>query len=224
MKKLILLAVLMLAIPAQAETMRNLLTELDFYMADAGDLKASADEKIRLLNYAGREFGKSLVYVKIDTIIMAAGTDTYTMDSTAVGVLRQAYIKNGTERYFLQILDAQDVSQIEDPAGKGVQYVYVNPEGSLAVKDVPAAAETLIVSFYAFPRSIVDTTIEWDLPNAFEDAAVRVAASKGLLTVQTEWAFRARQQLYEWGWADLERLKNPSSETRQSGDTEGGSK
>jgi len=107
---------------------------------------------------------------------------------------------------------------LEDPEDNGIRYAYVDMTGRLGLQVIPQAAETLMVSYYAYPAAVVDDTTTWQMPDDFQDACTRIAAGKVLMKVQTEWAHRTRQQLYEEGWADVERLKNASLQKREAGD------
>lgn len=219
MKWLSILSMLVLAGFAFADDGDDLLTDFDEYVDDARDLKFTAVQKMRFVNQAKVEFAKALVYWKLDTIITSANTEQYALNTDNVGVLRSAYIKRQWERTFIQVIDHEDLRNLAQPDAQQILYAFVNDDGNLGLHAVPAAAETLIVSYYAEPTDIADASTEWDMPDHYEDACLRVGASKALMKIQTEWALKARQQLYEMGWADVERLKNPATETRQEGDT-----
>lgn len=213
----ILLACL-LATSAWADDGDDLLVDLDMYTDDASDLLHTPAQKIRFLNQAKDEFAKALVFFKLDTIITAANVESYAMNTDAVGVLRSVYIKRGYERVFLKVVDHEQLTTMNQPDAEQILFAFVNQELRLSLHAIPPNAETLIVSYYAYPADVVDSGTEWNMPDGYEDACVRVAASKALFRTQTEWAIKTRQQLYEMGWADVERLKAPSTETRQEGD------
>ena len=206
----------------RAETGANLLLDLDEYVDDSLDELMTGVQKLRFLNHAGRELGKALVYFKLDTIITVDSIESYGLNGDAVGVLRSAYIKRGTDRVWLQIVDHDELRNLPKPTASQILYAFATKSSDsvrITLHAIPQVAETLVVSYYVFPSDVVDAATEWDLPAAYQDPAVRIAASKILFKVQTEWGFRTRQQLYEMGWADVARFKNPGSEVRQVGDS-----
>ena len=95
MKWLTLLCAAILTMPAYADDGADVLLDLDEYTDDANDSKMTGAQKLRFLNKAGRELGKSLVYPLFDTIITVVDQESYAMNSDAVGVLRGGFSAAG---------------------------------------------------------------------------------------------------------------------------------
>lgn len=220
MKSLSICWLLILTCCVWAETGTNVLSKLNQYVDDQKDTKMSAANKVLMLNAAATELGRANIYPRIDTIVTAAGTEAYSLEADAVGTLRGVYLKDSSDRVFLRVIDFQELASVEPPDGGAIRYAYINESGQLGVHFLPQLAETLIVSYYAYPAELTGPTdsTEWAVPDVYEDAAIRIAASKVLMRVQTEWANRARQQFYETGWADVERWKVSGGERKEVGD------
>jgi hypothetical protein len=212
MKKLLVLFLLLPAV-ASAEIRVNLLTRLNQYMDDSTNWKMSQANKILFLDATARELGRSFLYSQDTTVVTAANTDAYTMPSDFAGAIKAAYIRSGTARAYLRVGDPEIVREAESPSPGNVQYAYIGAENELMLEAIPLLAETLIVSYFAIPAALSGDSTEWDLPDEYEDAALRITASKCLVRIPIPWQQERSQFLYQTGWADIERLKNSTPRT-----------
>jgi hypothetical protein len=204
MKWLVIL--LLICTPALADERSDLIGDLNEYVDDADNEKMTAAQKIRFLDKAGKELGEARVYHKLDTVVTVSGQENYSLNSDAAKALRGVYVKLDRKREYIQVVEVKDLPLLAEPEGQKIAYAFVSLEGQLGLRAIPTAAETLIVSYYAYPAALATDSTEWDIPDAFEDAGLRIAAAKILHKVETVWAERKRQQLYEQGWADVQRL------------------
>lgn len=201
-----LLILLLLCAPAWADERSDLVGDLNEYVDDANNEKMTEAQKIRFLDKAGKELGEARVYHKLDTVVTVSGQENYALNSDAAKALRGVYVKRDRKRAYIQVVEFKDLPALPEPEGQALGYAFVSLEGQLGLRAIPTAAETLIVSYYAYPAALSTDSTEWDIPDAFEDAGLRITAHKILLKIETAWAATKRQECYTTGWADVERL------------------
>ena len=226
MKKVILvLMALFCAAPAYAGIRVDLIARVNELMDDANNRKMSAVNKILFLDGIGREYGRRGLYVKRDTIVTVANTESYTIADSSLdfaGALQGAYLKRGQTRVVLPVIDRDSAFRVPDVKPGVISYLFVEEDGKLGTLSVPLRADTLILLYYAVPAALAEDTTtagaEWALPDFYEDAALRITASKCLLRMQTTWALERSALLYQTGWADIESLKMFTPQSRQVGD------
>ena len=204
----------------KADTRVDLLAILNAYIGDTGNNKMSEANKILMMDATGRELGRSYVYTKLDTVLTVANTESYALNTDFAGALRSVHIKKGSSRSYVSVGSPNNIPNAADPNPGEVLYAYLGADARLVVEAIPLYAETLIVSYYALPVVLSASGTEWDLPDEYEDAAIRITAAKVLWALPTAWAIERANVFYQSGWADVERLKNAAPLTRQVGDAD----
>ena len=219
------LLLLLFVAPVQAATRDSLIARLNEYLSDTTNRWMSSAHKLQMLDATGRELGRRGLYVKRDTIVTVANTESYTIADSALdfaGALQGAYLKRGQTRVVLPVIDRDSAFRVPDVKPGVISYLFVEEDGKLGTLSVPLRADTLILLYYAVPAALAEDTTtagaEWALPDFYEDAALRITASKCLLRMQTTWALERSALLYQTGWADIESLKMFTPQSRQVGD------
>lgn len=204
---------------AHAGIRSNLLTRLNEYMDDANNIKMSSANKIIFLDAAGRELGRMGLYIKRDTVITAANTELYSLNSDFAGVIQAAYRKHNKDRSVLPVIDRDSAYKIFETSVSDLQYVFVEDNSRLGVMGLPIRADTIILTYYATPAALSGDSTEWDLPDYYEEAGVKLTAAFCLLKIGTASAQAQAAVLRQSALEEIEALKNPTTQTRQAGDT-----
>jgi hypothetical protein len=216
---LLLLCSLVLCKPAKADIRVNLVTRLNELMDDANNRKMTQANKILFLNGMGREYGRRGLYIKRDTVITAANTESYALNSDFAGALQGSYLKVGQRRTILPVIDRDSAFRIPDVTPGVVSYLFIEEDGRLGMQATPLRADTIILTYYAMPAALSGDSTEWALPDYYEEPALYEAAASCLLKVATAEAQTKAQLLIQIAAAKLEELRNAPSQSRVIKDT-----
>ena len=222
MKKVILvLMALFCAAPAYAGIRVNLIVRVNELMDDANNRKMSAVNKILFLDGIGREYGRRGLYVKRDTIVTVANTESYTIADSSLdfaGALQGAYLKRGQTRVVLPVIDRDSAFRVPDVKPGIISYLFVEEDGKLGTLSVPLRADTLVLLYYALPAALSGDSVEWALPDYYEEPALYEVAASCLMKVATAEAQAKAQALLQIAATKLADLRNPPGQTRKIGD------
>lgn len=168
--------------PAPAAIRVDLLTRLDTKIQDGNNQMLDSTEKISILDEVGREMGRLGFYIKRDTILTVNGQEIYGFNTDYAGGLRGAYLKKNNTRIVLPVIDRETAFKLPKGDAGDISYVYIDADDSLGVEAIPIREDTIILLYFAYPAVLSGDSIEWDLPDGLEGAALDGAASKCWMT------------------------------------------
>jgi hypothetical protein len=205
---------------AEAATRTSVMADLVMMTRDGAHAKWSEAVKLQALDGVARTLSRRLLIRRIDTFITAAGQEHYQFTSVTqcVGTLHSVYRKVGNFRGWRTVEDAANINNVETPTPGFVSYFYLQNDTLLGVHGIPLRADTFIVDFYAYAAALSDSTTEWDLPNAFEFSATKLAAAVLFRALGFPWADAKAAALEAEARASLAEIKSPVSMKRQEGD------
>ena len=203
----------------RADLRINLVTRLDEYCDDVSNRKMSAANKLVILEAVGRELGRLGFVLKRDSIITAKNTEMYSAKYNFAGALNAAYHKEGASRTVVRVVPRDSVFLAPNSPSRGITFIFVEDAANYGVDPLPIGEDTFIVIYHAYPDTLTGDSTEWDIPDEYEDAALRLAASRVLMKIPTMWATQ-KSELYRKGaWEELGILATPQGQTRQVGDS-----
>ena len=204
---------------SHAATRAGLLVRLNELMDDASNIKMTSANKILFLDGVGREYGRRGLYIKRDTIITAANTELYTLNTDFAGGITGAYLKIGQQRTVLPVIDRDSAFRIPDVSPGEISYAFIESDGKLGLHAIPIEADTIILLYFAYPGALSEDTTEWTLPNHYEEAALYETASNCLFKIGTAQAQAQAATFKAVAESKLDALLNPTTQTRELGDT-----
>lgn len=221
MRWLTFVLLLLLAVPAKADIRVNLITRLNQIVDDPlGDRKMSQANKVAILNQVGREYGRRGLIVNRDTIITEDSTEMYPSNSDFAGSLQSAYWKEGFFRKGLRIVARDSAFTLprdeDDPA---LKYIYVDQDGQIGFEPIPQRVDTVILLYYAHAATLTNDSVEWEIPDAYEDAALYDAAQRIHFKIGTAESQAKAQEAGRISDSLLGELMLPMPQARKTGVT-----
>lgn len=193
----------------------NLITRLNQIMDDVDGRKMSTANKTVIMDQVGREYGKRGLIIHRDTILTAPEVETYALNSDFAGGLQSAYIKKKFFRQALAIINRDSSFNAPQVNAGDVKFIFVEQDGRIGVHAIPTKQDTIIVLYFAFSTPMVSDSTEWEVPDAYEDAALYDVASRALFKIGTA---ESQGKAASAGYiADslLSELRNPIPQTRR---------
>ena len=192
----------------------KLITRLNQIMDDPDTRKMSAANKYIILDQVGREYGRRGLIIHRDTISTAKDVETYAFNSDFAGGLQSAYIKAGQSRRELLIVGRDSAFSAPSVTAGNVQYAFVEGDNRLGLHGIPMKVETIILLYFAFAAPLVTDSTEWEVPDAYEDAALYDVASRALFKIGTAESQGKSASAANTADSLLAELRNPMPQTR----------
>ncbi len=199
---------------APAAIRSDLITRLNQIMDDPDTRKMSAANKYAILDQVGREYGRRGLIIHRDTILTVKEVETYAFNSDFAGGFQSAYIKTGQSRRELLIVGRDSAFSAPSVMAGDVQYAFVEGDNRLGLHGIPMKAETIILLYFAFAAPLVTDSTEWEVPDAYEDAALYDVAARALFKIGTAEAQRKSAEAGLVADSLLSELRNPIPQTR----------
>lgn len=227
MRNIFFAALMFFSTPVFADQDTVLLAALNVKVDDATNEKWSIDEKYDLMGRVGEELAREFIFSKLDTFYTIATIGIYDTQLNAdfAGALAMAYIKKGTKRTWMEVRNHEELRQGEQPEGNSFRYVFLMGESILGIHSIPTRdSDMIIIEYYAYPN--VDTIapdtlgsgVEWQIPNAYEEAALDIVAGKLYKSLETPWALQIAKDYDVAGRTRIQEIKNATPVTVQAGD------
>jgi hypothetical protein len=192
----------------------NLITRLNQIMDDADTRKMSAANKYAILDQVGREYGRRGLIIHRDTVITSVDAESYTFNSDFAGGLQAAYTKHGPMRKGLVITDRDSAFRAVQVDEGVLTYAFVDQDGRLGLHSIPKRADTVILLYFAFSTPLVSDSTEWEVPDAYEDAALYDVAARALFKIGTSESQGKSARAGFVADSLLSELRNPVPQTR----------